>query len=105
MNAWSVVALAGLACYVLRLAPVATDRLHLPSGLDDTLGLVAPAAFSALAVTSLAAPVFATPSVTVAFPTLLAATAGVLAVIRTGKPYAAMLAGLPAYWLAALLPA
>jgi branched chain amino acid efflux pump len=104
MNAWTVVLLAGLACYVLRVAPVATDTLHLPSGLDDTLGLVAPAAFSALAVTSLATPVLAAPTVTVAVPTLLATTAGVLAVVRTGRPYAAMLAGLPTYWLAALLP-
>jgi len=105
MSAWFVIVLAGLVCYLLRVAPVATDRLRLPDGLDDTFSLVAPAAFSALAATSLATPVLAEPTVAVAVPTLLAATVSVLAVIRTGRPYAAMLAGLPVYWLAALLAA
>lgn len=105
MNAWTVIVLAGLASYALRLSMVVTDRLRLPSGLDRTLDLVAPAAFTALAVTSLATPVFAAGTLDVAAPTVLAAAVAVLAVVRTGKPYAAMLTGLPTYWLAALLPA
>jgi branched-subunit amino acid transport protein len=105
VNVWTVILLAGLASYALRGTLVVADRLHLPSGLDDTLGLVAPAAFTALAVTALATPVFADPTLQVAAPTLLAAIVGVLAVVRTGKPYFAMVAGMPTYWLAALLPA
>lgn len=105
MNAWTAILLAGLASYALRLAPVATDRLRLPSDLDETLGLVAPAAFTALAATSLATSVLAAPAVELAVPPLLAAVVGGLAVVRTGKPYASMLAGMPTYWLAALLPA
>lgn len=104
MNAWTVILLAGFVSYALRVAMVGSDRLRLPSGLDDTLGLVAPSAFAALAVTGLAAPVIAAPTFGGAAPTLLAAAAGLLAVLRTRKPYAAMLAGLPTYWLAALLP-
>jgi branched-subunit amino acid transport protein len=105
VNAWTVILLAGLASYVLRGALVVTDRLRMPSGLDDTLGLVAPAAFTALTVTSLATPMLADLTPHGVIPPLLAASAGVVAVIRTGKPYAAMLAGMPTYWLAALLPA
>jgi branched-subunit amino acid transport protein len=105
VNVWTVILLAGLASYVLRGTLVVTDGLRLPSSLDDTLGLVAPAAFTALAVTSLATPVLADLTPEVVIPPLLAVAIGVLAVVRTGKPYAAMLAGMPAYWLAALLPA
>lgn len=103
MNAWVVILLAGLASYVLRVALVASERLRLPSGLDDTLGLVAPTAFTALAVTALATPVVAAPSFAIAAPILLAAVAGVLAALISGRPYAAMLAGLPTYWLTAAL--
>jgi branched-subunit amino acid transport protein len=101
MNAWTVVLLAGLGCYVLRVSMVASDRLRLPTSLEPTFALVAPTAFSALAVTGLAGPLFATPAMSVVTPTIVAAVVGILAVAGTGKPYAAMLTGLPTYWLIA----
>jgi branched-subunit amino acid transport protein len=103
MSTWTVILLAGLTSYGLRVALVGSQRLRLPSGLDDTLGLVPPAAFGALALTALAAPVAATPTFAVAAPIVLSAAAGVVAGLGTGRPYAAMIAGLPTYWLTAAL--
>jgi branched chain amino acid efflux pump len=106
MNVWTTIIAAGLGSYVLRMSMISTDRLRLPSQLDGAASLVAPAAFTALAVSSLAALAlagFRAGGIPGALP--LAATLAVagFAVARTGKPYLAVLAGMPTFWLTTAL--
>jgi branched-subunit amino acid transport protein len=90
MKEWLIVLVAGLGSYALRVSMVMTGRLILPARLEASAELVAPAAFAALTASSLAESLVSAPGPS-------AATA------RTGRPYAAMLAGMPTYWLAAAL--
>jgi len=104
MNAWIVIIAAGVGCYLLRLSMIGSDRVRLPSRLDDAATLVAPAAFAAIAVTSIASAVLAA-GIPHAFAPLGAVAVGALATARTGSPVAAMLAGMPTYWiLTAVIP-
>jgi len=103
MNAWTVVLAAGFGSYLLRMSMIgAADRIRLPSRLDDSAVLVAPTAFAALAVTSIAGSMLGA-GVPQAFAPLAAATVAVLAVLRTGSTYAAVLAGMPTLWILTLL--
>ncbi|HEU0240034.1 MAG TPA: AzlD domain-containing protein [Micromonosporaceae bacterium] len=106
MNAWTVIALAGIGSLVLRISMVtAADRIRIPKRLEQLSALVAPAALAALATTGIAS---ATTSVGIraAAAPLIAAAVAVLAVWLTRSPHAAMLAGMAALWLmTALLPA
>ena len=104
MNAWTVIFAAGLGSYLLRLSMVTiADRVRMPRRLDEASGLIAPAAFAALAATSVTEAALGDASAAAA--PLAAVAVAVLAVARTGKPYAAMLAGMPTLWLAtAVLP-
>jgi len=79
----------------------AADRIRLPPRLDDSAALVAPAAFAALAVTSIAGSVLGS-SMPQALAPLAAAVVAVLAVMRTGSSYAAVLAGMPTLWILTL---
>jgi branched-subunit amino acid transport protein len=105
MNVWIVILAAGAGCYLLRLSMIGTDRVRLPARLDSAAALVAPAAFAAIAVTSIATATL-TAGVPRAFAPLAAVALGALATARTGSPAAAMLAGMPTYWiLEAVIPA
>ena len=106
MKEWLIVLVAGLGSYALRMSMVMTGRLILPPRLEASAELVAPAAFAALTASSLAESVVSAHGPSAGLPIVLAAVAAVVATARTGRPYAAMLAGMPTYWLAtALLPA
>jgi branched-subunit amino acid transport protein len=99
MNAWIVILAAGFGSYLFRLSMIgAADRIRLPARLDDSAGLVAPSAFAALAVTSIAGSVLGA-GVPQAFAPLAAAAVAVLAVMRTGSSYTAALAGMPTLWI------
>ena len=106
MNVWTTILLAGLGSYLLRMSMISTDRFRLPAQLDGAATLVAPAAFAALAVSGLAALAqagFQDDGVRGTLP--LAATLAVasFAVLRTSKPYLAVLAGMPTFWLVTAL--
>ncbi|HKE67455.1 MAG TPA: AzlD domain-containing protein, partial [Micromonosporaceae bacterium] len=96
MNAWTVIALAGIGSFVLRISMVtAADRIRIPRRLEQLSALVAPAALAALATTGIAGATTAVGIRSAAAP-LIAAAVAVLAVWRTRSPHAAMLAGMPA---------
>ena len=103
MSAWLVILVAGLASYLLRISMTMTERVRLPARVEGSVELVAPAAFAALAAASLAASVMSAATLRAAAPIVLAGAAAVVASARTGRPYAAMLAGMPTYWLTAAL--
>lgn len=103
MNEWLIVLVAGLGSYALRMSMVVTRRLILPPRLEASAELVAPAAFSALTASSLAESVVSAPGPYAGAPIVVAVFVAVVATARTGRPYAAMLAGMPTYWFAALL--
>jgi branched-subunit amino acid transport protein len=103
VNAWAVVFAAGLVSYLLRISMVGVaDRIRLPARLEDSPALVAPSAFAALAVTGIAGSVLGTGLPQASAP-LVATAAAVLVVVRTGKAYAAPLAGMPTLWILDLL--
>lgn len=106
MNAWAVVFVAGFGSYLLRLSMIGlADRIRLPARLDDSAALVAPTAFAALAVTSIAGAVLSAGLPQASAP-LAAVVVAVLAVLRTGSSHAAVLTGMPTLWLlTALTPA
>ena len=103
MSTWIVVVAAGLGSYLFRLSMIIlTSRITMPPYLERASGLVAPAAFAALAAAGVAA---ACSRDTGAAAPLAAVAAAVIAVLRTGSPQAAILVGMPALWVAtALLP-
>lgn len=103
MNAWLVILAAGLGSYLFRLSVVTlADRIAVPAALERATELIAPASFAAIAATSVAnswvgvAPIEA-------LPPLAAAGVAVVAVARTGSPYAAVLTGMPVLWLGSAL--
>ena len=105
MNAWTVILAAGLGSYLFRLSMIVLiNRFTMPPDLERAAGLVAPAAFAALAAAGVAA-ACSSLGITGAAGPLAAVAAAVIAVLRTGSPQAAILAGLPVLWVAiALLP-
>jgi branched-subunit amino acid transport protein len=105
MNAWTVILAAGLGSYLFRISMIVLfDRITMPAYLQRASELVAPAAFAALAAAGVAAACGGLGITRVAAP-LAAVAAAVIAVLRTGSPQAAILAGMPALWVAtALLP-
>ena len=105
MNAWTVILAAGLGSYLFRLSMIVLfERITMPAYLQRASELVAPAAFAALAAAGVAASCSGL-GMTAAAPPLVAVATAVIAVLRTGSPQAAILAGMPALWVAtALLP-
>lgn len=99
MNVWIVVLMAGFGCFLLRMSMVgAGDRIRLPARLDDSAALVAPSAFAALAVISVAGSVAAATG-PLAWVPIVAVGLAFVAVIWTGSRYAAVLVGMPALWI------
>jgi branched-subunit amino acid transport protein len=103
MNAWTVILAAGLGSYLFRLSMIVLfDRITMPAYLQRASELVAPAAFAALAAAGVAAACGGLGMTRAAAP-LVAVAAAVIAVLRTGSPQAAILAGMPALWVATAL--
>ena len=105
MSTWIVIVAAGLASYLFRLSMIIlAGKITMPACLEQASGLVAPAAFAALAAAGVAAACSGL-GITGAAAPLAAVAAAVIAVLRTGSPQAAILVGMPALWVAtALLP-
>ena len=105
MSTWIVIVAVGLGSYLFRLSMIIlTSRITMPPYLERASGLVAPAAFAALAAAGVAAACSGLGIIGAAAP-LTAVAAAVIAVLRTGSPQAAILAGMPTLWVAtALLP-
>lgn len=99
MTAWTVIALAGLGSYLFRISMVLlVERVRLPDQVERASTFVAPAAFAALATSGLAASA-AGADITQTVPLIAAVAVGVIAVRRTGRPYLAVVAGMPTLWL------
>ena len=99
MTAWTVILLAGLGSYLFRISMVLlVERVPLPAKAERATGFVAPAAFAALAATGIATATAGT-DFTQAVPLLAAAAVAVIAVRHTGRPYLAVVAGMPTLWL------
>jgi branched-subunit amino acid transport protein len=99
MNAWIVILAAGSGSYLFRLSMIIlTGRITMPAYLERASGLVAPAAFSALAAAGVATACIGTGATQAAAP-LAAVAAAVIAVLRTGSSYAAILVGMPTLWI------
>jgi len=105
VNAWIVIVAAGVGSYLLRLSMVMlTGRITTPAILERAAGFVAPAAFAALAAASIATACMGLGATQAAAP-LAAVAAAIIAALRTGSSYAAIVAGMPTLWItAALLP-
>ena len=99
MSSWIVIVAAGLGSYLFRLSMIIlTSRITMPPYLERASGLVAPAAFAALAAAGVAAACRGL-GVTQAAAPLAAVAAAVIAVVRTRSPQAAILVGMPALWI------
>src|ERR1700761_7875837 len=105
MSTWIVIVAAGLGSYLSRLSMIVLfDRITMPPYLERASGLVAAAAFAALAAAGVAAATSGLGMTGAAAP-LAAVAAAVIGVLGTGSPQAAILAGMPALRVAtALLP-
>jgi branched-subunit amino acid transport protein len=105
MNAWIVIVAAGLGSYLFRLSMIMlAGRVTTPAYLERAAVFVAPAAFAALAAAGIATACMHLGATQAAAP-LAAVAVAVIAVLRTGSSYAAIVAGLPTLWItAALLP-
>jgi branched chain amino acid efflux pump len=105
MNVWLIIIAAGLGSYLFRISMVVlADRVTMPHVLERASTFVAPAAFAALAAGGIAAN---TAGLDLAGWTasLAAIVVAVTAVRLTGRPYAALLAGMPTLWiLSAVVP-
>jgi branched-subunit amino acid transport protein len=103
MNAWTVLLAAGLGSFLFRLSMIVLfGRITMPAYLQRASGLVAPAAFAAMAAAGVAT-VCLSLGITRAAAPLAAVAVAIIAVLRTGSPQAAILAGMPALWVAAAL--
>lgn len=99
MNAWIVILAAGFGSYLFRLSTIVLiDRITMPAYLERASELVAPAAFAALAAAGVATACTGL-GVTQAAAPLAAVAAAVIAVLRTGSSYAALLVGMPTLWI------
>ena len=99
MNAWIVILAAGSGSYLFRLSMIIlTGWITLPAYLERASGLVAPAAFAALAAAGVATACIGFGATQAAAP-LAAVAAAVIAVLRTGSSYAAILVGMPTLWI------
>lgn len=99
MTAWIVILLAGLGSYLFRISMVLlAERVAMPAPVQRASTYVAPAAFAGLAATGFAASAAGT-DIAGAAPPLAAAAVAVIAVRHTGRPYLAVLAGMPTLWL------
>jgi branched-subunit amino acid transport protein len=102
MTPWLVVVAAGLGSYVFRVSMlVLAARVGVPPALERSARFAVPAAFAALAVTSLA---HQTSFDLGALAPLAAVVVAMIAVRVTGSSHAALLAGMPTLWILTALP-
>jgi branched-subunit amino acid transport protein len=106
MSIWLVILAAGLGSYLFRISMVVlADRVTMPDQVERASMYVAPAAFAALAAGGIAANTAGLDVAGWAAP-LAALVVAVIVVRLTGRPYAALLAGMPTLWiLSAMVPA
>jgi branched-subunit amino acid transport protein len=98
MKAFAVVVAVGLGSYAFRVSMlVVAARRGLPLVLERAARFAVPAAFAALAASSLASTVSA--GVGEAVAPIVAVAAAAVAVYRTRSPHAALVVGLPVLWL------
>ena len=103
MNAWIVIVAAGLGSYLFRLSMIMlAGRITTPAYLERAAGFVAPAAFAALAAAGIATACMHLGATQAAAP-LAAVAVAIIAVLRTGSSQAAILAGMPAFWITTVL--
>jgi branched chain amino acid efflux pump len=103
MNAWIVIVAAGLGSYLFRLSMIMlAGRITTPAYLERAAGFVAPAAFAALAAAGIATACMHLGATQAAAP-LAAVAVAIIAVLRTGSSYAAIVAGMPTLWITAAL--
>ncbi len=103
MSTWIVIVVAGLGSYLFRLSMIIlAGRITMSPAAERACGLVVPAAFAALAAAGVATACTGL-GITGAAAPLAAAAVAVIAVLRTGSPQAAILAGMPALWIATAL--
>lgn len=97
MNAWLVIAAAGVGSYLLRISMIAlAARTTLPPVLGQATRFAVPAAFAALAAAGLAGQITVDPA---SLAPVGAVATAVVAVRCTGSTYAALVAGMPALWI------
>jgi branched-subunit amino acid transport protein len=99
MSIWVIVGLAGVGSYLLRLSMIAlVNRVRMPERFEEAATFIAPAAFAALAAAGIAARTV-TVSLIEAIPVLVAVGVAVVVATRTGRPYLAVLVGMPTLWI------
>ena len=104
MSTWTVILLAGLASFALRLVPVALlSQRELPEWLDRVGPLTAPVAFAALATSSVAGASSGGPGALL--PLIAGVAAGGLVAVRTRSTTWAVVAGMVTVWAGAALAA
>jgi branched-subunit amino acid transport protein len=97
VSAYLVVLAVGLGSYAFRISIlVLAARAGVPPIVERAAQHAVPVAFAALAATALADEVA---GAEIALPPIAAVIAAVVAVHRTGRPYAAIAAGMPTLWL------
>lgn len=104
MSTWTIVVLAGLASFALRLVPVLLlSHRAIPEWLDRVGPLTAPVAFAALATSTVAR------AASAGAGTLLPLVAGVAVAgpvaVRTRSTTSAIVAGMVAVWIGAAIAA
>lgn len=97
MTPYLVVLAVGLGSYAFRVSIlVLAARAGLPPVVERAAQHAVPVSFAALAATAVADQVA---TADVALPPIAAVIAAVGAVHRTGRPYAAIAAGMPTLWV------
>ena len=96
MDRMGVILAVAAVTYATRLAGFALGRRPVPPAVEWFLAFVPIAAFAALVAPGLAVGGELAPR-------LLAATAAAIAVLRSGKLWAGLAAGMAAYWVARAL--
>ena len=102
MNAWSVIALAGVGSYLFRISMlVLAARAGVPDVVQRAAAFAVPVAFAGLAAAALAS--HSADAGTGAVPALVGVAVGIAAVRRTGAAHAAILVGMPTMWVMSAL--
>ena len=104
MSTWTIVLLAGLASFALRLVPVVLlSQRELPEWLDRVGPLTAPVTFAALATSSVAGAASGGPGALL--PLVAGVAVGGLVAVRTRSTTWAVVAGMVTVWAGAALAA
>ena len=104
MSTWTIVLLAGMASYALRLVPVALlSRRALPAWLDRLGPLTAPVAFAALGTSAVVGA--ASGGAGELLPLVAGVAVGDLVAVRSRSTTWAVVAGMVTVWAGAVLVA